>query len=516
MRTIVSFSPAVRRGAAVAACLAAFTATSLVSSAPSSAIGGPTTRGDVMDWIDDLTAPVVVDQSPDCMGDTANFAAYRTDRIVLRLPGSVDDATIETNINGLLNPHYPEPFQDFVAGIERIKLAPMVPLDDVVSVTLADRPGGQQHKILWLARRLIELGKPAAPDYVMSTSSHSTMYEPHGNPTPAVNLTSRSVLTPGGELIGDGVEVAVFDTGLESSDDLPTTTMYDPNVDNELVNRVLNEDDPDVVDYKHAGHGRAIAGTISTLAPGATIKVARVNDRTGLLTDVEATRRIVDVLKSLTPAQRPQLIVLSFVTAACDISPPGGAHITPIGTGAVVDLVDALDPGSPRGMLVVAAAGNMSTTRRHYPAAFDSAFSIGALDGSFGDDISPWTNRSTTAPVSDFSNTGPWVDAYAVGVDLNVTHVHGVQFETDAPFINGKGTVSGSSFSTPAAAAHIAEQMSMTNQRARAARNALLSGGVPPLPECNADSAAPTGVAIVLAELPLGIADQPTGNPITC
>jgi Subtilase family len=509
----------IRAIAAAAACVATFTVTSLWSGAPSSATGGaPNTRADVMDWIDDLSAPVTVDIAGDCMGDTTNFAAYRTDRIVLRAPGTTSNAAITNLINGILNPAYPEPWQNFVAGIERIKLTPLVPQPDVVSVTLAARPGGVEHEIVWLARQLIERGTPAAPDYVMPSSSHNTYYEPHGNPTPTVMpLATRSVQTPGGQPIGHGVQLAVFDTGLESAADLPTTTMYDPTIDTELVNRVLNEDDPLMVDYKHAGHGRAIAGTITTLAPGATIKVARVNDRTGLLTDVEATRRIVQVLKSLTPATRPQLVVLSFVTAACDLDPATGlAHITPIGTGAVVDMVDALDPGSPKGMLVVASAGNMSTTREHYPAAFPSVLSVGALDGTYGDDISPWSNRSRTAPVADFSNTGDWVDVYAVGVGLNTSHVHGVRFETDAQVFEGFGTVAGTSFAAPAAGAHIVEQMSMTGQRVRAAAAALLAAGEPPLPECNADDPAPSGVAIVVAELSLGIGNQPTGNPVTC
>lgn len=512
-------SPSFRRRAAITACLATFTVTSLWSGAPSSATNGaPNTRADVMDWIDDLSAPVTVDIGGDCMGDTTNFAAYRTDRIVLRAPGTTTNLSITNLINGILNPAYPEPAQNFVAGVERIKLTPLVPLPDVVSVTLAARPGGVEHEIVWLARRLIEGGVPAGPDYVLSTSAHNTYYEPHGNPTPAVALTTpRTVQTPANKPIGHGVQIAVFDTGLESATDLPTTTMYEPSTDTELVNRVLNEDDPLMVDYKHAGHGRAIAGTITTLAPGATIKVARVNDRTGLLTDVEATRRIVQVLKSLTPATRPQLVVLSFVTPACDVDPATGVqHITPIGTGAVVDMVDVLDPGSPKGMLVVASAGNMSTSREHYPAAFPNVLSVGALDGTYGDDISPWSNRSRTAPVAEFSNTGTWVDAYAVGVDLNTTHVHGVRFETDAPVFQGLGVVAGTSFAAPAVGAHIAEQMSMTGQRARVAADALLAAGEPPLPECDADSPAPSGVAIVVAELSLGIATQPTGSPLTC
>jgi hypothetical protein len=514
-----SCSHAFRRRAAITACLAAFTVTSLWSGAPSSATGGgPNTRADVMDWIDDLSAPVTVDIGGDCIGDTTNFAAYRTDRIVVRAPGTVTNASITNLINGILNPAYPEPPQNFVAGIERIKLTPTVPLPDVVSVTLAARPGGAQHAIVWLARRLIEHGTPAAPDYVLSTSAHNTYYEPHGNPTPTQGpLDTRSVLTPSGQPIGHGMQIAVFDTGLESAADLPTTTMYNSTTDTELVNRVLNEGDPLMVDYKHAGHGRAIAGVITTLAPGATIKVARVNDRSGLLTDVEATRRIVQVLKSLTPATRPQLIVLAFVTATCDVDPTTGVeHITPIGTGAVVDMVDALDPGSPKGMLVVASAGNMSTTREHYPAAFPNVFAVGALDGTYGDDISPWSNRSRTAPVADFSNTGSWVDAYAVGVGLNTTHVHGVRFETDAAVLDGFGVVAGTSYAAPAAGGHIVEQMSMTGQRARVAAAALLAAGEPPLAECDADGSAPSGVAIVVAEMPLGIADQPTGNPVTC
>jgi subtilisin family serine protease len=187
----------------------------------------------------------------------------------------------------------------------------------------------------------------------------------------------------------------------------------------------------------------------------------------------------------------------------------------PIGLAAVAEVVDKFDPYQPKGMLIVASAGNVSSTRPHYPAAFDSVVGVGALDGNVDADGSPWTSASRTAPVADFSNRGSWVDVYTTGVDLPTTHATGVRFQTGGDIIEGKASVSGTSFSGPAFAAYIAEVMSTANVKARAAYNQIRNSGTAPLPQCGTTTVE-TGKAVMLTSLSATATGAATGQPVTC
>jgi len=65
---------------------------------------------------------------------------------------------------------------------------------------------------------------------------------------------------------------------------------------------------------------------------------------------------------------------------------------------------DAIEYAIFRGVTVVAAAGNESTSRRSYPAAFDGVIAVAATDPN---DVK-----------ADFSNWGSWVDVSAPGVSI--------------------------------------------------------------------------------------------------
>ena len=341
---------------------------------------------------------------------------------------------------------------NYIAPIERITFPtpPAGPaIVPVISVTLLPRPGGAQHDILGLARHLRnDSGKIASPDYTFSYYGPSTHYFPYGYPTkisaltpPRTNLTPNGAPVGAGLKIGTGVRIHVDDTGLFAADptNLPTTTQL-TNDDNDLVNRVANG--PSMVDFPGGGHGEAIDGVLTTVAPGSSIVDVRINDRAGLATDVSAARAIASSLRSLTIPNYPNLLVNAFGSAVCDQNPLApGADLQPVGMEAVVDTVDRFDPFKTGGMLIVASAGNEATTRPHYPAAFPSVLSVGALDGTKDSDLSPWSSLSKTAPVADFSNRGSTVDVYALGVALPTTHVTGVRFETGGDIIEGKAAV---------------------------------------------------------------------------
>ena len=76
-----------------------------------------------------------------------------------------------------------------------------------------------------------------------------------------------------------------------------------------------------------------------------------------------------------------------------------------------------------KGALVVAAAGNDSTSKRFYPAAYPASVAVSA------------TNRSGT--FASFSNRGGWVDLAAPGVGIHATD------------LSGYWVLNGTSFSSP-------------------------------------------------------------------
>jgi subtilisin family serine protease len=67
-------------------------------------------------------------------------------------------------------------------------------------------------------------------------------------------------------------------------------------------------------------------------------------------------------------------------------------------------LRDAVDSASTKGALVIAASGNEGRPFVYYPAAYDNAIAVGALD--------------VTSVRADFSDYGPQLDLIAPGVDI--------------------------------------------------------------------------------------------------
>jgi hypothetical protein len=482
---------------------------------------GTATETDVMAWLDNVSPAIDIDQSNKCMAGATDAVAYRNDRIVLRT--NAPDTNVKSTVNAKLNNMYGTLSVPYVGPIERITFPNTppanTPVTPVLSVTLLPRPGGAHHDVVGLARRLRnESHVPASPDYAITNSGPYNFYWPHGYPEKIGAITlPRTNLTPSGQKIGTGIKVGIYDTGLAAPNatDLPTTTQLSAD-DNDLSDIVSNG--PKMADFPATGHGEAIAGVLTTIAPGMTIQEVRINDRTGLATDVSAARGMASSLRTLSRTDYPDLIVNAFGTTTCDLdSLAPGAMLEPIGLEAVVEVVDKFDPYQPDGMLIVASAGNMATTRPHYPAAFDSVLGVGALDGNIDGDPSPWSSPARTAPIADFSNRGSWVDAYAVGVDLPTTHTSGVRFETGGDILAGKASVDGTSFAAPDIAALIAEKVSTSSPhlKARQAWNVIAASRIAPLPQCG-QTKVESGVAIVLSSLS-GTADgQPTGPPVSC
>lgn len=219
------------------------------------------------------------------------------------------------------------------------------------------------------------------------------------------------------------------------------------------------------------GHGTFIAGVIRQVAPDASVLAVRVTHSDGVAYEGDVLLALWRLAAQVRLAQHngdaAQLIdVVSLSLGYYDESPtPGGytAHVAQV-IGRLIH----------HGVLVVAAAGNDSTTRRFYPAAFAGlpvvtgggppVLSVGALN----------PNGSKAL----FSNDGSWVHYWATGAAVVSTYpidVRGSATPDHAlagigvphrragldpdDFSCGFAVWDGTSFAAPLAAAHLADAL---------------------------------------------------------
>jgi subtilisin family serine protease len=196
-----------------------------------------------------------------------------------------------------------------------------------------------------------------------------------------------------------------------------------------------------------AGHGTFIAGVVLQRAPSTAVDVAKVLDSEGYGDELGVARAIVRFAKD-------DVINLSLGGYSHGDEPPLG-------------LVQALRRVNPDSV-VVAAAGNNSSTRLMWPGALKRVIAVGALDRS----------GKARAP---FSNHGWWVDCSTPGVDVLSSFV---EFDEAGPAQPGRApqafrrwaTWSGTSFAAPKVAGEIAALKTTARlPSARAAAQQLLS-----------------------------------------
>jgi hypothetical protein len=195
-----------------------------------------------------------------------------------------------------------------------------------------------------------------------------------------------------------------------------------------------------------AGHGTFVAGVLRQAAPGvhfvpqATLNSSGIGDEQSLVQTLTAAIASGPLVN----------LSLGYYTLG-DVAP------TPIANTLAT---------LPTGSLVVASAGNSSSSRLQWPAAFSTVLSVAAVadDGSGG-----------TVPAA-YSNFGPWVQACAQGEWVS-TYVKGELVLTGAPteVFDGFARWAGTSFSAPHVTGYIATQMTTYGYTARYAADQLLA-----------------------------------------
>ncbi|MDY0010347.1 MAG: leucine-rich repeat protein, partial [Candidatus Izemoplasmatales bacterium] len=214
--------------------------------------------------------------------------------------------------------------------------------------------------------------------------------------------------------LGDGVLVAVIDTGIESTHDEFQGNISPLSYNSSSQNVGIEFVGDDV------GHGTMVAGVIaatqnnsigiSGIAPEADLMVIKANiDNEGMFSGDSIAEAIYYATDS-----GADIINMSL----------GGSYADPI-------VEAACDYAYNAGVIVVAAAGNDGLPILNYPASFSSVISVGAT--------------TSIKEKAQFSNYNRFVDISAPGQDIYTTIMG-----------NTYGGVSGTSFSSPYVAGVIA------------------------------------------------------------
>ncbi|QCV55125.1 peptidase S8 [Thermoactinomyces vulgaris] len=205
------------------------------------------------------------------------------------------------------------------------------------------------------------------------------------------------------------VTVAIVDTGVDYNH---------PDLQGKVIKGkdfVDNDDDP-MDENMHGTHCAGIAAALTNNGVGIAGMAPKVKILAERVLDANGSGTLDSVAQGITHATDQGADVISL-----SLGSPQGAST----------LENAVNYAASKGAVVVAAAGNESTSAPSYPAYYEKAIAVAATDSN--------------DKIASFSNYGSWVDVAAPGVNILSTVPGG-----------GYQTASGTSMATPLVAGQAA------------------------------------------------------------
>ena len=243
-------------------------------------------------------------------------------------------------------------------------------------------------------------------DDVVAPDRDGLTFDDHHTASDATEYASQPAFTQvdlaGARNVSEGNDqtvIAIMDTGVDASHPLfqspqakfthsgnyTTWPITGGNFDNATS---LADDDGDGYANDGVGHGTHVAGIVYTGARQAKIRIYKVLDDEGRGT-------IFGLAKAMRVAVTSGVVdVISCSLGFLDIDPEDGYDGNRMVHHAVQD-------AAAQGMAIVASAGNLNSTTKQYPAAYDEVISVTAVDD---EDVK-----------AVFASHGPEVDIAAPG-----------------------------------------------------------------------------------------------------